>query len=407
MDGLYKYLPPFAPDYSGVCAVLFEMGGIVVIHDAGGCTGNYTGYDEPRWYDGTSAVFSSGLRENEAVLGDEEKLLGKLNDAAAALKRKFIAILGSPAPMVMGTDYRALARIISKRTGLPALAFDTNGMKLYDVGQSTAFMALAQRFINPFALESLAAPEINIIGATPLDMGSQANIRKVIDQIKKAGYSNISIWGMGAQIDDITPAYKAKLNIIVSWSGLATARYMQEKYHIPYVTGIPIGDQASRYFRDIIRHEGGIQRESNITRSSNKNKSDINKVLIIGEQVMSNSIRTCLRMDFGISQVNVASFLSMDNALREKEDIFLQQEDDLAVITQQNHCEVIIGDPLYKAALNPEYRGRYIEFPHIALSSRLYWDRDIDYIGEGGKAFFEKQMMDERSSYNYWHERET
>ena len=42
---LRMYLPPFAPDYSGVCSTLFELRGIVVIHDAGGCTGNYTGYD--------------------------------------------------------------------------------------------------------------------------------------------------------------------------------------------------------------------------------------------------------------------------------------------------------------------------------------------------------------------------
>ena len=44
-------LPPFAPDYSGVCSALYELGGMSVIHDASGCTGNYTGFDEPRWYD--------------------------------------------------------------------------------------------------------------------------------------------------------------------------------------------------------------------------------------------------------------------------------------------------------------------------------------------------------------------
>ena len=39
MRGLRKYLTPFAPDQSGAVSVLYELGGIVVICDAGGCTG--------------------------------------------------------------------------------------------------------------------------------------------------------------------------------------------------------------------------------------------------------------------------------------------------------------------------------------------------------------------------------
>ena len=40
MRGLRKYLTPFAPDQSGAVSVLYEFGGIIVICDAGGCTGN-------------------------------------------------------------------------------------------------------------------------------------------------------------------------------------------------------------------------------------------------------------------------------------------------------------------------------------------------------------------------------
>ena len=47
MRGLRKYLTPFAPDQSGAVSVLFELGGIVVICDAGGCTGNVCGYPKP------------------------------------------------------------------------------------------------------------------------------------------------------------------------------------------------------------------------------------------------------------------------------------------------------------------------------------------------------------------------
>ena len=43
MKNLLKLLSPFAPDQSGASAVLYELGGLLVICDAGGCAGNVCG----------------------------------------------------------------------------------------------------------------------------------------------------------------------------------------------------------------------------------------------------------------------------------------------------------------------------------------------------------------------------
>ena len=48
MKGLRLVLTPFAPDQSGATGVLYDMGGIIIICDAGGCAGNICGFDEPR-----------------------------------------------------------------------------------------------------------------------------------------------------------------------------------------------------------------------------------------------------------------------------------------------------------------------------------------------------------------------
>ncbi len=55
-------------DVPGAVSVLYELGGIVVICDAGGCTGNVCGFDEPRWFETRSAIFSAGLRDMDAIL---------------------------------------------------------------------------------------------------------------------------------------------------------------------------------------------------------------------------------------------------------------------------------------------------------------------------------------------------
>ena len=113
MKGLWKYISPFAPDQSGAAAVMYGLNGIVVICDAGGCAGNICGFDEPRWFSGgKSAVFSAGLRDMDAILGRDDRLVAKLADAARQIDASFAAIVGTPVPSVIGTDYRALKRMM-------------------------------------------------------------------------------------------------------------------------------------------------------------------------------------------------------------------------------------------------------------------------------------------------------
>ncbi len=52
MKGFFRYLAPFAPDYSGAVSALYACGGLVVLCDPGGCSGTEAGYDEPRFYGG-------------------------------------------------------------------------------------------------------------------------------------------------------------------------------------------------------------------------------------------------------------------------------------------------------------------------------------------------------------------
>ncbi|MCD8300263.1 MAG: nitrogenase molybdenum-iron protein, partial [Clostridiales bacterium] len=82
MKGLLKYLSPFAPDQSGAVSVLYGLGGIIVICDAGGCTGNICGFDEPRWFEGKRAIFSAGFRYMDAILGRDDRLIEEIGDAA-------------------------------------------------------------------------------------------------------------------------------------------------------------------------------------------------------------------------------------------------------------------------------------------------------------------------------------
>lgn len=394
MKGLFKSLPPFAPDYSGVCSVLFELGGLAVILDGGGCTGNFTGYDEPRWYGATSAVFSSGVREIDAIVGDDEKLLRKIENAVQYINPRFIAIVGTPATMVIGTDYQALARLLAKKINLPVLTFDTNGIDYYDIGASKAFLEIARNFIKPVSVKNESG--VNIIGATPLDILNNSQINKLTTLLISTGYKTISCWAMGSSLDDITNSAQAKLNIVISHVGLEAAKYMESNYGIPYLTGIPIGRHPTIEFCSKIRSLLGLDVNVNLnTREIEPLVSKYAKnALVIGEQLLSNAVRDCLRYDLNITEVKVASFFRMYQSCMEQGDILLEGEIALTNLAREHHFDVIIGDPLFKSLLDPSENSHFVSFPHIAVSSRLYWENDLDFIGEEGLYYFKEKIFD-------------
>ena len=77
------FISTYSADAFGVCSALYELGGLVVMHDASGCNSTYTTHDEPRWYDMDSMVYISGLTEIEAIMGDDGRLIDDIINAVA------------------------------------------------------------------------------------------------------------------------------------------------------------------------------------------------------------------------------------------------------------------------------------------------------------------------------------
>lgn len=133
-------------DQSGAVSVVFPLDSLTVIIDAGGCTGNICGFDEPRWFSQKAMIFSAGLRDMDAIMGRDRELVRKIEEAAELLHPSFITLIGTPVPSVIGTDYAGLKHEIEKQTGIPVAAVNTNGMDGREKGIEKAKEALKEIF---------------------------------------------------------------------------------------------------------------------------------------------------------------------------------------------------------------------------------------------------------------------
>jgi hypothetical protein len=342
MKGFFQYLAPFAPDYSGAAAVLYEMGGLVVLCDPGGCSGNVCGYDEPRFYGGSGALLSAALRDMDAILGKDDALKRKVLQAAAERDYAFTALIGTPVSSVIGMDLRALCRGIERETGRPALAVDTDGMDLYDRGQSKAYLQLARQL---GAAGESAADAVGVLGATPLD-----TLGLLTPERARAHYGpGAFLYGDPGTVARLGNLKGVARNVVLSPSGLAAAREMEEKYGIGYTADFPNCAAFDRAAEALEGVKGA-------------------RILILHQQMAADALRRRLEAE-GHAPATVGTWFLLDAECARDGDLSFADEEDF--IAKAGAFDAVVADPLYQKAL-AGFAGKFVPLPHFAVSGDLF-----------------------------------
>lgn len=356
-----RIISTYSADTFGVCSALFELGGMVIMHDASGCNSTYTTHDEPRWYDMDSMVYISGLSEMEAIMGDDEKLIGDIVDAANNLHPKFIAIVGTPIPTMTGFDFTAVAELVEDRTGIPTFGFDTTGMNTYVQGAAKAFEGIARRFVKR-DVEKTVHLSANILGLTPLDFSVNGSDASMVKFLENAGFEVVSKWAMGSTLEELTEAGRASVNLVVSATGLGVAKVLKELFGTPYVVGTPIGAA----FQEELKHA--------LLKTANGDASDLelsslpnSEIAVIGEGVTSLSLAQAIELEYGIG-VKVLCATECESALLRNKDVLTSDEED--VMEALSGMKMVIADPLYRPICPKD--AKFMSLPAESFSGRIY-----------------------------------
>ena len=368
MRQAYRIIPIYTSDVSGVCSALYELGGMVVIHDPSGCNSTYNTHDEIRWYNQDSLIFISGLTEIDAVMGNDENFLSDIREAAGELHPKFIALVSSPIPFMNGTDFPALAKVLETETGIPAFAVPTNGMHDYVYGAGKALEEIARRFV-PEQMEDRNGSErtVNLLGATPLDFGPISKVEELKKNLEQYGWKVISAWAMGDSLEDLAQAGKAEMNLVISSVGLRAAKMLKEKYGTPYVIGTPYKEYAERISEAL---EKRIQipaiedrRRENLQGTGNSKKI----ITLIGEPVTIGSLAAIIERRYHY-KTRILCPLENAEGLLGEHDLKICGEEEME--NALKNAQIVVADPLYRPICPVECE--FYERAHIAFSGRMF-----------------------------------
>ena len=375
MKNATKIISCYAADTSGVCSALYELGGMVVVHDASGCNSTYSTHDEPRWYDKRSKIYISALTENDAIMGNDEKLISDIVSAANDQHPAFIAVCGSPMPMMTGVDFDAIADEIERRSNIRTFAIHTNGTHNYLKGASDSLLAVVKEYA-----EECQKTEngVNILGATPLDVPLNGTLESIKKWLKENGFDTVCSLSMDCTLDDIRKMTSANVNLVVSYSGLAAAEYLYEEFGIPFVCGVPVGREFSKILAEKLKtHEVSYpcaDREKVGDRGTvltvpygTAEPSPLPRIYIIGEGIFAGSLARAWELETG-EKANVICPLDNTPEMLAKTDITAYAEEDIEAILK--NAKTVIADPLYKFIAPKD--AKFISLPHFAFSGRCY-----------------------------------
>lgn len=358
-----RIISTYTGDTSGVCSALYELGGLIVMHDPSGCNSTYSTHDEPRWYDMDSLIFISGLTEKDAIFGNDEKIISDTVNAAKELNPRFIAIAGTPIPYLTGCDIKSIAFEIENRTGIPSFGFETDGMRSYIRGASMAFSEYAERM----CITSIKNTgfSMNILGVTPLDFSVNGSVESMKKAFRDREIEINSVIAMGCNFKDVENAGAADVNLVVSSCGLDCAKILRKKFGTPYIVGTPYGNK----FTDILSGLLKSHSEKNILLNMAENAEKA-KTVIIGESVTSMSLAYALKIEKNIDSKIISA---VDTPMELLSPFCVNATDEEDIVRISENAVNIIADPMYKPIFKDNVN--FIELPHEAFSGRIYRDK--------------------------------
>lgn len=258
----------------GLSGALFALEGIkdavVILNGPAGCKfyhGAVSDTQFPRsasfdpldygeaFFFGQPRVPCTYLDGHDYVYGSIEKLKEAL-PAVVKERHRLVAVVNSPGAALIGDD---LERYLKNQVGdCPYIALESTGFSgLFADGFQKAVLKVLGKLDVPRAKEALPN-SVNLIGFSLYQKYYRGNIEELKRMLRACGIEVLSVLCAGDSVEEISRFSQAAYNIVVFPEfGEEIARWMEEKYGIPYIIsreGAPVGFDATECFVRTVVH---------------------------------------------------------------------------------------------------------------------------------------------------------
>ena len=380
-------VPPVTSDYSGACSVLYGENILKILISPNGCK-TPVAYDEIRNID-YSLQYCTSLNELEIVTGEIKGLKENIEEIISQNpKIEIIAIISTVVPQIIGMDLESIVENIEETLDIPCVFINTNSFENYYSGISLTLKSLA----NKFMLENKKIKStVNIIGYSPLTFGKIEKLEELFSLIKSLDLNILTVFSDNLSLEKIKNSTSVELNLVLSYEGLALAKYMEKEFSIPYV----IINVVSKY--GIENTENILKRffykiDNSFEKLEKRDKLDDRKVMIIASPFMAINIAASLRKDFSLTNILALSLIKESRKFKKIEYLkflnIVNTEEDLKEKIKEYKPDILISDPVYKNLVNEKVT--FIPLLHYGYSTRLYLELDYEYCGKKAYEYFKK-----------------
>ena len=380
-------VPPITSDYLGACSVLYGENILKILISPNGCK-TPVAYDEIRNID-YSLQYCTSLNELEIVTGEIKGLKESIKEIINQNQKiEFIAIISTVVPQIIGMDLESIVENIEETLDIPCVFINTNSFENYYSGISLTLKSLA----NKFMLENKKIKStVNIIGYSPLTFGKIEKLEELFSLIKSLDLNILTVFSDNLSLEKIKNSTSAELNLVLSYEGLALAKYMEKEFSIPYV----IINVVSKY--GIENTENILKRffykiDNSFEKLEKRDKLDDRKVMIIASPFMAINIAASLRKDFSLTNILALSLIKESRKFKKIEYLkflnIVNTEEDLKEKIKEYKPDILISDPVYKNLVNEKVT--FIPLLHYGYSTRLYLELEYEYCGKKAYEYFKK-----------------
>lgn len=200
---------------------------------------------------GGTSTPTSGLVEEHVIFGGEDKLRKLIEAASEVMEGEALAVISGCIPALIGDDVEA---VIREYPEIPIININAPGFSgnSYE-GYELFFEAVIDQLLEEQETEKGV---VNIFGVVPYQhlfwKGELYTVKQLLESI---GLKPNIIFTEFEGVEKLKEIPKAEYNIVLStWNGHRTARKLEEKFGIPYITfpGVPVGaKQTTNFLRKV------------------------------------------------------------------------------------------------------------------------------------------------------------